>query len=242
MTSARGSSVSTAWVDETCSAEKSQGAVEKAVLIIRYLGRKGGVCSLADIARDLQLAKTTAHRLLRTLEAEQAVRRIANGYELGDLRLTAGLTSDDHALLRRHALKGMLRLYELTHLLVQLMVVEDNVVRCVEQFEPPGAGLLSGPVDFGRSWSALETAAGKAVLTLKAHRSSSGRPASRVAHDDGVTHRGLRTSAVPVVADGPLFAAVSVTGPQAFVARGEVQTALAHVARLYEPLCAGLAS
>jgi DNA-binding IclR family transcriptional regulator len=226
------SSVTSARLDEESSAQKAQGAIEKAVLVLRFLGERGGVCALADVARELGLAKTTVHRILRTLEAERAVRRTYQGYELCDRLLTAGLSADEHALLRRHALKGMLRLYESTHLLVQLMVVEGNAVRCVEQFEPPGADMLSLPVEIERRWPALEVAAGKAVLAFKVHQSVFGRSIPRVAHDDGATHRGLRTVAVPVIADGRLFAALSVSGPQTSVMRPEVQAALTHVARL----------
>lgn len=238
---ARVLSTNTALIDEATSAEKVQGVVGKAVLILRFLAERESVCSLTDLVTQLGLAKSTAHRLLCTLEVEGVVQRTCRGYTLCDRRLITGLSSDDLALLRRYTLKGMLWLYETTHMLSQLMVVEGKEVRCVEQFEPPNANILSQPLDFKRRWPTVEVAAGKAVLDSKAHIATVGRFVSRIAFDDGVTHRGLHTAAVPVIADGRLFAAISVSGSQKCVARAETQAALQYIARQFESQRDGLA-
>lgn len=154
---------------------------------------------------------------------EGIARRVDGGFELCDRNLTSGLASGEHARLRRHALKAMLLLHESTHLLVQLMVLEGDQIRCVDQFEPPSRSWLSQPVDLGRRWPALQVASGKALLAVNQHNASLRQALPRLAYDDGVTHRGLMTAAVAVIAHGNLFAAVSVSGPQMALARPGIQ-------------------
>lgn len=217
-------------VDVANSSNKSRNIVGKITLIIRFLGQKETPCGLAEIARGVCLAKTTAHRLLHTLEAERVVHRTSAGYELSDRDSTMGMAGDGHAVVRRHALKGMLSLYESTHMLVQLMVVEDRVVRCVDQFEPPGDSMLSRPIDFRRRWQAHQVAAGRAVLWSRRQESPTERVAPRIAFDDGMTHHKLFTAAVPIMIRGDRLAAISLSGPRMAVFRADIRERMSSIA------------
>ncbi|WP_083254918.1 helix-turn-helix domain-containing protein [Amycolatopsis orientalis] len=215
-------------------AKRSRGVIGKVTRVIRFLGGKDIPCGLAEVAREAGLAKTTAHRLLRALEAERVVRRTSAGYELRERHSTMGLAGDGHAIVRRHALKGMLSLYESTHMLVQLMVVEADSVRCIDQFEPPGESMLSLPIDFGRRWPALRVASGKVLLFAGSPRPEAEPSALRLSYDDGMTNAGLLTAAVPITIRGGGLAAISLSGPRAAMSRAEIREKMLSISRRCE--------
>uniref|UniRef100_UPI0039BF01E5 helix-turn-helix domain-containing protein n=1 Tax=Lentzea alba TaxID=2714351 RepID=UPI0039BF01E5 len=196
--------------------------MEKAISVLRVIASSVEPVTQSVVARETGLPKSTVHRVLRLLELEGVIIRTNAHYKICHDFLASSGVQD----MRVHALPAMLTIYELTHLLVQLMVLDDEVVRCIEQFEASWqpVGSFAGR---GATWPAGSTAAGQALL--RCEQGGLDFPAERVGakvcFDDGATHPLLVTAAVPVATGASTFAAVSVTGPHtvmtnpAFVAK-----------------------
>ncbi|MFC0112540.1 helix-turn-helix domain-containing protein [Kibdelosporangium aridum] len=187
-------------------AEGTTGAVKKAALVMRTIACSLRPPTLSTIARSAQLPKSTVHRLLRTLEVEEMVLRVGDGYKVRQNALEC--RQDQYA--RDMSLPAMLRAYEVTHLVVQLMVLENDIVRCIEQF---GANHCVSTLTAGRgaTWSAFSVAAGKALLACRRNQTLPRQ--AKIAFDQGQTHSGLATAAVVVLREEHVSAAISVTGP-----------------------------
>jgi DNA-binding IclR family transcriptional regulator len=215
--------------DRSMTTERCTNVVTKAIAILHTLGRSRSPMSLASLARKVNIPKTTVHRLIRTLEDQQLVYRTEGGYELlQQHQVVALMPSHDDLDLRDRALHAMLTLYELTHVLVQLMVLDRDKIRCVDQFH---AGALRVGVDRGRgsTWLASSTAAGKVLLAQGNPVEFSRAWSTGVAFDRGGTHPGW-TSGAALVVGGNQVAAVSITGPPELVTRGNVRAVMAAIA------------
>ncbi|GAA3688014.1 IclR family transcriptional regulator [Lentzea roselyniae] len=206
------------------------GAVEKAVVVLREIAASASPLSLATLARRASLPKTTVHRLLRTLEAQGVVQRTDAGYEMRENLFTSNRQAPSDLTLRDSVLPAMLTLYNRTRLLVQLMVLDGDRVRCVEQFDgtPNRIGMRAPR---GTTWLARSTAAGRVLLARQ--DSSAELEQARlagIALDRGATHPEATTVALLVTGPGGMHAAVSVTGPHDAVVRTDLRAALATVA------------
>ena len=206
-------------------AKSETGAVGKAVLLLRIIARSMEPATLSLLAREAMLAKSTVHRLLRILESEGVIFRVGTSY-----RMTQNVLGMKQELdTRDKAMPAMLRIYEATHLLVQLMVLEDDVVRCVEHFDSGLVQVRAG-ADRGATWLAADTAAGQALLAsrqLRCAHGALGPACTKVYFDRGITHPGWATAAVSVLRENHALAAVCVTGPFQVVARQDVVSAMA---------------
>jgi DNA-binding IclR family transcriptional regulator len=227
--------------------------IEKAVRLLRTLASYSHPATLATLARDSGMPKTTVHRLIRTLEAQNVVRRSDAGYEI-----TPDAFSEPriYADIRDQLLPVLLHVYERTHLLVQLMVLEGRLVRCVEQLHAAG----DDPPVLGRgtTWLAHETAAGKLLLALRelpkgtlmpdpSFAGAWGRSAASawdrelvqvrragIAFDRRESRPRLMSAAAPVNTENGTVAAISVTGPAHTVTETATSVALrsaVHLAR-----------
>jgi DNA-binding IclR family transcriptional regulator len=211
------------------ASEACMGTVGKAIAILRVLGGSRSPIALAGLAKQTNLPKSTVHRLVRTLVAQQVVHRTEDGYELRQHLVTAPLTSHRDLDVRDHALRAMLALYELTHLLVQLMVLEGDRIRCVDQFDARVFRIRAGG-GRGSVWSAGSTAAGRVLLAQRMPVQHPRQWRTGVAFDRGGTHPGWTTGAALVVGGDHQVAAVSVTGPPELVARNNVRAAMSALA------------
>ena len=209
-------------------AKSVAGAVGKAVLILRIIAASRRPMTLSMVSREAGLAKSTVHRLLRILELEGVVFRLGTHYKLRQDVLA--VRQDAQA--RDRAMPAMLRIYELTHLLVQLVVLDDDVVRCVEQLD---SGRVEVEAGRGAMWRASSTAAGQALLAGREERPtirSACGGGAKVFFDNGATHPGWATAAVLVLGEDRLWAAVSVTGPFRVLAMPDVTAAMAYLGRI----------
>jgi len=60
-----------------------RAAIDKAFCLLLELGTQKGACGLTELARRTDMSKTTAHRILTSLEKSGAVERSGRAYRLG---------------------------------------------------------------------------------------------------------------------------------------------------------------
>ena len=140
-------------------------AIARAALVLRALERAPEGIGLADLAATVELPKSTVHRLLAALAAEDLVEL---GPE-GTARLGSGLVRLGAATrrgLRFRLAPVMLRLRRELDETVDLAILEGDEVTFVEQFPAPHR--LRAVSGVGTSFPAHCTANGKALLAALA--------------------------------------------------------------------------
>lgn len=137
----------------------SPGAIDKAMLVLDCVSRRNTPVKLSEIARQTGLPKSTVHRLLATLEAHGALRRMKVGYVLGDMirRLCDGGAAPTRDGLRRLLMPHVAELYEATHLPTSLAVLDELTVVCLITIYPRtfAEPVLHGPERIPAHRSAL---------------------------------------------------------------------------------------
>ncbi|SEG95432.1 DNA-binding transcriptional regulator, IclR family [Nonomuraea solani] len=154
------------------SARPSLRSVDKAMIVLDYLARKGGPTKLSDIARHTQIAKSTVHRLLSILESHDAVGRQGTTYALGarmqPLAEAAGGAGRRRSLkLKRLVTPQMAELFELTHHAISLAVLRHTTVHYLQTIHP--TAYIPYLVRTGTRAPAHCTAAGKLLLAFDGH-------------------------------------------------------------------------
>jgi len=181
------------------------GVLNKAVLLLDAL--QAAPLALAELVAATGLPRATVHRLAVALECHQLVARDREGrFELGPhLRDLARAGPGDRRALVEAAGPALVMLRDVTGESVQLYVPAGDRRECVAALESPhslrtivrvGASL---PMDRGSAGKALSGAAG---------------PTTR-GWVESVEERepGVASVSAPVVVDGVVIAAVSVSGP-----------------------------
>ena len=145
-------------------------SVERAAAILRVLARTGRPLSLAEVASALDLAKGTAHGLLKTLKLVGFVdQENASGrYLLASEPLEATGPSIDPHELRSRAMNWADGLAARTGLSVRLGVLDQetgDVLLVHHVFRPDGS---PQPAETGRRFPAHATALGKVLLAYSA--------------------------------------------------------------------------
>ncbi len=168
------------------------GVLDKAAAILRAL--EGGSMTLADMASSAGLPRATAHRLAVALECHDLVARDGQGRFLLGPRLS-------RRSLAERARPALARLRDTTGESTQLYVVRGDHRVCVASLESPHGLRTIVPVG--------------AVLPLD--RGSAGK-VLRGRHDGWAEsveerQRGVASVSAPVMVDGEIIAAVSVSGP-----------------------------
>jgi len=227
-------------VNELAPRRDDRAAVEKALNLLEVLGSSGSSTGLSALARRAQLPKSTAFRLLATLERTQAVVRVGNEYRIGPLmeRLGATPTPTIHEALRDRVTPFMVELYGQTHETVHLAVLSGAEVVYLNKLA--GHRRMETPSRIGGRLPAYATAVGKAMLARNPLAlnltMSTTRPALTdntitdaqdleheltrireigIAHDHGETLRDLHCVAAPIIGpNGHPVAALSVSGPR----------------------------
>ncbi len=198
----------------------------------------GGVLSLAELTRRSGLAKPTVHRICADLVARRILERTAGGYRLGIRLFELGNQVPVHRSLREVALPFLEDLYEATHELVHIAVLDGSDVVCVEKIASHRA--MPSPARVGGRDPAYCTGVGKALLAFSAPEALDGVLArglaprtpytivlprllreqldeirrTAVAYDREELTIGMTCVAAPVLgADGLAVAALSVSGP-----------------------------
>ena len=215
-------------------------SVDRALQILEQL-RTSSTLRLSDVARDLGVAKSTAHRMLAALEHRGMVAPASDGKAfvagpglVGIAR--AVLLRHDPQLMARPLVESLVASFGET---VHLGVIDGHSVRYVLSSESPKAVRVAGRT--GRTLPLHATGTGKALLCGSTDdeiralydgielRSETDRSITDVdeliaelaasrehgyAVNDGESEEGVVSIAVPIrLSDGSVFAAISVAAP-----------------------------
>jgi IclR family KDG regulon transcriptional repressor len=217
----------------------SETSVDKALVLLDAFGTSEAAVGVSELARRAGLPKSTAFRLLATLEAHRLVVRRGRQYSLGHRLFELGqrVSYCQPASLRDMATPYLADLYQLSHETVRLAVLDGAEVAYIHDIH--GHASVRSIINIGCRLPALCTAAGKAMLAFApretAHMAleqglrrrtpfSIVAPnllvaqlrrirQSGVAFDHEECRVGLVCVAAPVLdADGTAVAAISMTG------------------------------
>lgn len=147
------------------STRDNRTAVDKAMALLRAFGDEAttGV-GVSELARRAELSKSTAFRLLASLQSNGAVDRAGNAYRLGKLIQDLGTTqeTDLHASLRDALTPFMVNLYETTRQTVHLGVLQSTDVVYLNKLY--GQLAVRSPSRIGGRLPSYCTAVGKVLL------------------------------------------------------------------------------
>ena len=145
--------------------ESPSVAVERALAMLEAVAQDSEGLSNADISRKLQIPKSSASYILRTLENQGYLNRDANGkYRVGlkILSLSRGALSGIDV--REVALPIMRHLVEKTSLTCHLAILDGPEAVYIEKVEPPGFIRMDTWV--GRRMRIHATSVGKALAAF----------------------------------------------------------------------------
>lgn len=147
-------------------AEGSAGVLlNRAFRLLGAFGAEQPEMSLAELARAVDLPKSTVHRLAQQLVAEGALERCSMGYRLGLRMFEIGSIIGPQRRLRELAVPYMQDLYEATHETVQLGILDYLEVVYIEKIESHRSVKL--PTFVGARMPAHCTALGKVLLAFR---------------------------------------------------------------------------
>jgi DNA-binding IclR family transcriptional regulator len=234
--------------------------LEKASDLIDCLGRAGEPVTLGFVRSELDMPKSSTHRLLNELAALGIVRRTDDGrYSLGPRLLYWGEAAADTFDLRQVAEQPMRRLRDELDESVHLYIRDHDTRICIAAVE--GRQMLRPFIQLGRPLPLRVGAAGKLLLAFadsetidlemgRAREESSSSPSApgvklgaqleqireeRWSTSVGEREEGVSAAATAILdARGRVVAALSVSAPTTRLGEGEL-------ARLREPLESGAA-
>lgn len=182
------------------------GVVDKAAAVLDAL--EAGPLVLAELTEATGLPRATAHRLVTALEAHALVGRTPSGsFILGPRLQELGRSAagGDRARLSGAAVGPLAQLRDATGESTQLYVAEGGSRVCLVSLESPHS--LRTIVAVGASLPMDRGSAGRALTADPA--------ATRQGWVQSVEERerGVASVSAPVVVDGAVVAAVSVSGP-----------------------------
>jgi DNA-binding IclR family transcriptional regulator len=234
-------------------ASDKRTSAEKVLAVLAVFG-EGECVGVTEVARRAGLTKSTAHRLLATLERHGLIDRTGVDYSLGlglfELGSRAGI--GPHGSLAKVALPYLTELYEATGQTVHLAVLDGSEVVYVCKLH--GHAPQPAPTRIGGRMPAHCTALGKAVLAFSPDRVAlrvmeRGLPSltrhtilnpdvfmnelrrtrrEGISYDRQETTLGLGCVGAPILDErGRPFAAVSVSGPISRIASYSMPTLMA---------------
>lgn len=234
----------------------TRSAVDKALSLLGAFGEDADTgVGVSELARRASLSKSTAFRLLGTLERNGAVERAGNAYRIGRLIDDLATPPNNPAIeqARETLTPFLVRLYELTRQTVHMAVLDGHQVVYLNKLH--GIHAVRAPSRIGGRAPAYCTAVGKVLLAYapstaeevlagelpqwtphtitdpKAlRRALAEARATGVAYDHEEILPGLNCIAAPVI--GPMgmpVAALSVSGPTTHFDPRSQAHALRHV-------------
>jgi DNA-binding IclR family transcriptional regulator len=143
-------------------------SVGKALAILDVFEGGASILGVSEIARQAHLAKSTAFRLLASLEQQGYIERRADRYCLGKRLFELGnqVSWCRPRSLRETALPYMCDLFSTIRKTIHLAVLVDGDVLYVEKLQ--GHDQVRAPTRVGGKVSASTTALGKAILAFSA--------------------------------------------------------------------------
>lgn len=138
-------------------------SAERTLKVIQLLVQRGAL-SLTEVARELDISPSMAHRLLTTCCATGFARQDApsGAYTAGPALQEIALGASGAATLRESGAATLARAQKALGETVSVVVLEGRAVRFVETLE--GDGLVRVAAPLGRTLAAHATAAGRALL------------------------------------------------------------------------------
>jgi DNA-binding IclR family transcriptional regulator len=144
------------------NAESSSASVERALAILESVASRSSGMSNSEISRKLEIPKSSASYILRTLEKCGYLYRDAEGkYLLGLKLLNLGQRVQIGADIKEAALPVMKKLVERTGLTAHLAVLDHGEMVYVEKVDP--SGFFKTDTWIGKRMQVNATAVGKAV-------------------------------------------------------------------------------
>jgi DNA-binding IclR family transcriptional regulator len=227
--------------------EPSESAVSRALAVLELLALAGEPVRLSTIAKQLDMQKSTVHRILATLSRLQYVQQEPNtGSYQATLRLwELGSGLIDHHPIKRAATAYLQRLHESTRETVSLLVLSGDDVLFLDKIISPRPIRFTSRV--GSRAPAPLAAGGKAILAFEpearaiVRRSRERIREKRRASLDAMLEEleevrrkgyaissfrpGAVTFAAPVMArDGRAIAALSVSAPESRMTKVKRET------------------
>jgi DNA-binding IclR family transcriptional regulator len=142
-------------------------ALERATLILESLAKSKSGMTISQLARSLELPKSSAHRILRTLERHHFLHleKDSGRFRLGWQLFCLAQRAFDNVSLRDQAAPFLHQLKEKSGLTVHLAVLVQEDVIIVEKVQPPNGLFVATWV--GKRVDLHCTALGKAVLAYR---------------------------------------------------------------------------
>jgi IclR family acetate operon transcriptional repressor len=146
--------------------ESPSTAVERTLLILEAVAQREGGMSNADLSRKLDIPKSSASYILRTLEQHGYLRRDKENskYRLGLKVLTLSRGALSNVDVRDGALPIMRHLVDHVHLTTHLAILDHGEAVYVEKVEPES--FIKMDTWIGRRMAVHTTAVGKAILAF----------------------------------------------------------------------------
>jgi DNA-binding IclR family transcriptional regulator len=196
-------------------------SVDKALAVLEAFRGPGQVLGVTDIARRIQLPKSTTHRLLTVLHDRGYIERRGSRYTLGAVLFELGTLVPKCGLrgFRSDALPYLMELYRSTNATVLLAVLAGTDVLYVEKVH--GRQEAPVPIQIGSRDPALTSALGLAILAHSAPQvvtsvvRDSARSEEEVQGDlDTVRSKlaAVRTAGV-ALQQGPMSGSVTIAAP-----------------------------
>ncbi|MBA9025993.1 IclR family transcriptional regulator [Peribacillus huizhouensis] len=141
-------------------------AVERALLLLKLIGENPSPISVGDLAKQAELNRTTAWRLIGTLENQGFVEKdpFSKGYQLGYALHQITSKNDSYGYLIRRARNTLLKLKEEMGETVLLSVPKHDGTLTIDQIDTDHSVRL---VDYTHTISPLHcTSNGKILLSL----------------------------------------------------------------------------
>lgn len=139
------------------------GSVDSALRLLLLLSERKRL-RVAEVSREIRVARSTAHRLIKMLEYYGIVRQDpdSKAYMAGPVLLRMGLQVVRDLDIRGVALPLLEALVEETGETVNLMVLQGNEVLCLDSLESPRSLRVGSRT--GRVMPAYASASGRALL------------------------------------------------------------------------------
>jgi DNA-binding IclR family transcriptional regulator len=192
-------------IDGAEDARAGSRSVLRALEILELMASLDAPMSLARIAKEMDIPKTSCLGLLRALSAHDFIRQDENGsYGLGVRSFEVG-AAYLRSMTPTRAVAGELRaLTERLGMTSHFAILDGDEVVYLAKHDPPGSGVRLASA-LGARLPATTTAVGKAQLafTRRAAESGGTSPLTEVrtrgyAVDEGTTAAGIRCVAAPV--------------------------------------------
>jgi IclR family acetate operon transcriptional repressor len=141
-------------------------SVANAARLLREFGRGEPQLGVSELARRLGIAKSSAHRIVRTLATEGLLERVEDtgAYRLSVTMQILGASAQATSGLHSAATAALDQLRSVTSQTVHLSVLDGLEVVYVERRESPGAVRMFGRI--GNRGPAHSTASGKVLLAF----------------------------------------------------------------------------